>query len=286
MPKKEFIIISIWEILSILVMYFLPEFNNGIFRDSQDPEDRKYEKREQYNPLYRSGHLRKKRGKYDCFSEIKGFYVVQIVALIYISIWSIYGMVKYFFDVTNFFLEIILLGSWMPMIFLVIIMKLYYNFVVRKVTKKERDLKKEAKILIYKVIEILQSQEISSLKQYVSPDLYLKLKQNFYNKQNIQYYRIEKIKPIKEKEIWENDTEIWCEITLRKSRFYFKYENYIVGYWKFVNTENGWIVDEILSYEEYSKREEDKWIETEFGEEERKYLKMSKLDQRDDNMMR
>ena len=30
----------------------------------------------------------------------------------------------------------------------------------------------------------------------------------------------------------------------------------------------------------------DKWIETEFGEEERKYLKMSKLDQRDDNMMR
>ncbi len=286
MPKKEFIMISIWGILIILIMYFLPKYNNGIFRGSQDPEDRKYEKREQYNPLYRSGHLRKKRGKYDCFSEIKGFYAIQIGVLIYISIWSIYGMVKYFFDVTNFFLEIFLLGIWTPIMFLAIIMELYYDVIIRKVTKKERELKKEAKILIYKVIEILQSQEISSLKQYVSPDLYLKLEQNFYNKQNIQHYRIEKIKPIKEKEIWENDTEIWYEIRLRKSRFYFKYGNCIVGYWKFVNIENGWIVDEILSYEEYSKREEDKWIETEFGEEERKYLKMSKLDQRDDNMMR
>ena len=158
------------------------------------------------------------------------------------------------------------------------IVGIYYEFVVRKVTKKERDLKKEAKILIYKVIESLQSQEISSLKQYVSTDLYLKLKQNFHNKKTIQHYRIEKIRPIKEKEIWENDTEIWYEIRLRKSRFYFKYGNYIVGYWKFVNTENGWIVDEILSCTEYYEREEDKWIETEFGEEERKYLKMSEKD--------
>lgn len=115
---------------------------------------------------------------------------------------------KYFFDVTNFFLEIFLLGIWTPIMFLAIIMELYYDVIIRKVTKKERELKKEAKILIYKVIEILQSQEISSLKQYVSPDLYLKLEQNFYNKQNIQHYRIEKIKPIKEKEIWENDTEL------------------------------------------------------------------------------
>lgn len=102
-------------------------------------------------------------------------------------------MVKYFFDVINFFLEIILLGIWTPIMFLATIMELYYDVIIRKVTKKERDLKKEAKILIYKVIEILQSQEISSLKQYVSTALYLKLKQNFHNKKTIQHCRIEEI---------------------------------------------------------------------------------------------
>lgn len=276
MSKEKFIIAYIVIILGTLAAYFFTKFGD-VFKRSKNPEDRKYEKREQYNPLYRSGHLRKKRGKYN-FSEIKGFYVAQIVALIYMIIFSIYGIAKCFFDITNFSIEIILLRSGIIIMLLEPIVSIYYEFVVRKVTKRERDLKKEAKILIYKVIEILQSQEISSLKQYVSTALYLKLKQNFHNKKTIQHYRIEKIRPIKEKEIWENDTEIWYEIRLRKSRFYFKYGNYIVGYWKFVNTENGWIVDEILSCTEYYEREEDKWIETEFGEEERKYLKMSEKD--------
>ncbi|MDO4454683.1 MAG: hypothetical protein Q4B90_09340 [Eubacteriales bacterium] len=257
MPKKEFIIISIWEILSILVMYFLPEFNNGIFRDSQDPEDRKYEKREQYNPLYRSGHLRKKRGKYDCFSEIKGFYVVQIVALIYISIWSIYGMIKYFFEVTNFFLEIILLGSWMPMIFLVIIMKLYYNFVVRKVTKKERNLTKEAKVLIYEIIGDLENQKISFLKKYVTPDLYSTLEKNFQNQNNRGKYKIKQIKLVNEKENRDQHREIWYEIMLVRMKFRLLDQGeHTVQYWKFVDKEEKLLADEILRDVEYQKKEE------------------------------
>lgn len=276
MPKEKFIMVYILIILENLALHFFP-IRGDVFQRSRNPEDRKYEKRERYNPLYRSGHLRKKRGKYN-FSEIKGFYADQIIALIYMIIFSIYGIAKCFFDITNFLIEIILLISGIIIMFLPLILDIYYNFVVRKITKRERNLKKEAKILIYKVIEILQTQEISSLKQYVSTDLYLKLKQNFHNKKTIQHYRIEEIKPIKEKEIWENDTEIWYEIILRKSRLYFKYGNYIKGYWKFVNTGDGWLVDEILSYTEYLKREEDKWIETEFGEAERKYLKMSEKD--------
>lgn len=41
------------------------------------------------------------------------------------------------------------------------------------------------------------------------------------------------------------------------------------------------MADEILSHTEHYERKETIWIETKFGEEERKYFKMSKMDQRD-----
>lgn len=97
----------------ILRNYFFYRDDN-IYKEfgNIDSEDsRKYEKRERFNPLYRNGNLRKKRGKYDCFSEIKGFYMAQIATIIYMVVCIIYLIVQYFFKVRNDLIENFLLIS-------------------------------------------------------------------------------------------------------------------------------------------------------------------------------
>lgn len=98
----------IWIFIIILHEYF--------FHQDSAVINVKYEKRRMSNPLYRSGHLRKRRGKYDRrkyrISEIKGFFVSQIIAISYLTALSVYGIAKFIFNKTNIFIEIILLRGF------------------------------------------------------------------------------------------------------------------------------------------------------------------------------
>ena len=256
MYEDIFNIMIITIILIILINYFFYGDDN-IYKEfgNIDSEDsRKYEKRERFNPLYRNGNLRKKRGKYDCFSEIKGFYMAQIAAIIYMVVCIIYLIVQYFFKVRNDLIENFLLISGFFFMIVGFLLGKYYNFIIEKITN-ERNLTKEAKVLIYEIIGDLEKQKISFLKKYVTPDLYSTLEKNSQNQNNRGKYKIKQIKLVNEKENQDHHKEIWYEIMLVRMKFHLMEQGeYTVQYWKFVDKEEKLLADEILRDGEYQKK--------------------------------
>ena len=97
MTKRDWMIRCIWIFIIILYEYF--------FHQDSAVINAKYEKRRMSNPLYRSGHLRKRRGKYDRrkyrISEIKGFFVSQMIAISYLTALSVYEIAKFIFKISG-----------------------------------------------------------------------------------------------------------------------------------------------------------------------------------------
>lgn len=282
MTKRDWLIRCIWIFIIILHEYF--------FHQDSAVINVKYEKRRISNPLYRSGHLRKRRGKYDRrkyrISEIKGFFVSQMIAISYLTALSVYGIAKFIFNKTNISIEIILLRGFIVILCLGVVESIYYGLIsgfVKKRVRKKRNFTKEAKVIINEIIGDLQNQKILILKQYVSENLYLKLERYLRNNRNIEIYKIKKIRLIKE---GQNDNkEIWCKITLARTRFYlFEERERITEYWKFWDIEEELIADEILSNVEYRKREEWIKIQRNFRGEERKYFGVNECNEKNYNI--
>lgn len=168
----------------------------------------------------------------------------------------IYLIVQYFFKVRNDLIENFLLISGFFFMIVGFLLGKYYNFIIEKITN-ERNLTKEAKVLIYEIIGDLEKQKISFLKKYVTPDLYSTLEKNSQNQNNRGKYKIKQIKLVNEKENQDHHKEIWYEIMLVRMKFRLLDQGeHTVQYWKFVDKEEKLLADEILRDLEYQKKEE------------------------------